>query len=83
MLTLLIIWLIGVICSSIFINLYDYITEDKDITVGDVIHVYHLFSWCMIIVFICINTVDAIEKSKIPNKILFKHKRKPENKAKF
>ena len=83
MLTLFIIWLIGVICSSVFINLYTYIVEDTDIIVGDVIHIYHLFSWCLIIGFICINISDAIDKTKIPDKILFKHKRKPENKAKF
>ena len=61
MFELIAIYLIGVVVSSIFINLCEWWFMGYHITLKDEIHPYHLLSWILIIFYIGINVNDYMD----------------------
>jgi len=62
MLTLIGFYLLGIALSSVFINLCEYIFYGDDVTLGDIIHPYHLLSWILIFAYIGLIINDYIYK---------------------
>ena len=60
--TFILIYLLGIVASSIVINLLDWWLYGYDIRIGDLIHPYHLLSWILIIVYLGMRINDWIEE---------------------
>jgi len=78
-------YLLGIVVSSIFINLCEWWFRGYDIRLSDVIHIYHLLSWILIIAYIGIHINDYIDSEDnfigkfikwAKNKILVKKRNK-------
>ena len=66
MLELVGIYLLGILASSIFINLCEWWFKGYDIRLMDVFHPYHFLSWFLIIFYIGIHVNDYLDSDKNP-----------------